>query len=167
MFVGEKQYFFAALKSPLHHRGGVRTCADRTALLTRKGLDCRCRIHVRDGNNFLRVRNAAEFVPTRFHLPDIGHVRHRATRAQVRKHHHLVAAPQDVRALRHEMDATENNVLRVDFRRLLRELQRIAAKICELHNLVALVVMAKNHDVFAEFGLCRGDSFIQRVIGHQ
>ena len=36
MFVGEKQYFFAALKSPLHHRRGVRTCADRAAVLARK-----------------------------------------------------------------------------------------------------------------------------------
>ena len=47
------------------------------------------------------------------HLTDVGHVGHGTAGIQVREHHLLMVARQDVRRLRHEMDAAEDDVVRV------------------------------------------------------
>ena len=64
---------------------------------------------------------------------------------------------QNVRCFRHEMNAAEYNKFPVfEFRRIARKFERIAIAVSELDDVVALIVMAKNDDLIAQF-------FLQRV----
>ena len=148
MFIGKKKNLLAARKSPAHHRRGVRAGAHRAAMLAGKRFNRRSRIHVRHGNNAVRVQHCRKLAPARFHLPDVRHIRHRTSGIQIRQHHHLVIAPQNIRAFGHEMHAAENDVPALRLGGLIRQLERIPAKIGELHHFIALIMVAQNHHVF-------------------
>ena len=69
-------------------------------------------------------------------------------------------APQNIRAFRHEVHAAEYDVAPRSLGRLIRQLQRITAKIGEFHNLVALVMMSQNHNIVAQARLCGGNALV-------
>src|ERR1700674_1632926 len=163
VLVGEEKNFLATFESPLHDRGGVGTGTNRATVLTGEGFDSRGRVHVSDGDD-LAIAERGEFAPAGFHLADVCHVRHGAPRVQIRQNHDLVFAAEDLCAFRHEMNTTENDITPFGFRGLKGELQRVAAEVGELDDFVSLIVMAQNHDVFAEAGFCGGDTVIQRVV---
>ena len=84
-------------------------------------------------------------------IADLGHVGHRAACFEVRQDHLLMRLAEDVGAFRHEVNAAEEDELGFGARRgLLRELVRIAAKIGELDDFVALVVVTENHQSIAQ-----------------
>ena len=110
----------------------------------------------------LEVQRLAELLPAGEDLGLVGHVGHRAAGGQVGQDHALVIAGQDVGALRHEVDAAEDDVVRLAAAgRLLGELERVAAEIGPLDDLVALVVVSEDHQPSAERGLGRGDATLQ------
>src|SRR5256885_1535736 len=109
MLVGQEQHLFSTLEGPAHHRCGIGTGAYGPAVLAGKRLDRRGRIHVRDRNNF-QIAQGGKLIPARFHLTDIGHIRHRAAGVKIRQNHDLLGSAQNIRAFRHEVHTTENNV---------------------------------------------------------
>jgi len=129
VLVGKEENFFALLEGPLHDPGGVRTGADRAALLTGKGFDGRGRVHVGNGDDLARIEKSREFTPAGFHLADVGHIGHRATGVQVRQNNHLVFAAKNVRALGHEVHAAEDDVACLGLRSLEGELEGVTAEI--------------------------------------
>ncbi len=76
----------------MRYGGGVRTGANRAALLAGEGLDRGGGIHVGDGNDLARIDERGELVPTGFHLADVGHIGHGTASVQVGQDDHLVRA---------------------------------------------------------------------------
>ena len=73
---------------------------------------------------------------------------------------------QDVGAFRHEVHAAENDVLGfLAAGGLLRKLQRIAAIVGELDDLVALVMVAQDHQARAERRLGARDALVEFLLG--
>ncbi len=80
---------------------------------------------------------------------------------EVGQQHLLVRRAEDVGALRHEVDAAEHDVIGlVTRRRRLRELERVADRVGELDDFVALVVMPEDHQARAQGGLGRRDPHV-------
>ncbi len=104
----------------------------------------------------------------------VGHVRHRAARAQVRQDHRdIVLAPgrrEDVGGFGHEMHAAEHDVLRPGLADLLGgelgELEAVAGEVGEADDLVLLIVMAEDDEVRAQLGLARGDGLAELLVAH-
>src|SRR5215469_7091681 len=134
-------------------------------MLAGEGLDGGSGVHVGDWNDLGGGDNASELPPAGFHLPNVGHVRHRTTGAAIRKNHNLPIAAEDIGAFGHEVNAAKYDVLALGFGGPLRKLEGIAAEVGELHNLVTLVVVAEDHGILAEFGLGRRDAIVERRIG--
>src|SRR6267142_2113173 len=166
VLVRQKEDSLTALKRPPHHRGGIGAGADRAAMLAGKGLDGGCGIHVGDGNQ-LEIAKPRKLLPTDFHLADIGQVRHGAAGIEVRKNYSLVRAAKYVRAFGHEMHAAKNDIAGVGLGGLKRKLQRVPAKISELHHLIALVMMAEHDHVFSETRFRGTYPRVQRIVRHQ
>ena len=98
--------------------------------------------------------HAAHFFPADFELIDRGHVGHRTAGREIGQHHLLVRRAENVRALRHEVDAAEHDVVGLVARGGgLRQLQRIADDVGKLDDFVALVMVAENDEARAERGL--------------
>src|SRR6267378_2568653 len=167
VFVGEEENFFAGLEGPLHDGGGVGTGADRAAILAGKGLDGRGRVHVGDGDDFPRIDERRELAPASFHLADVGHIGHRATGVEVGKNDGLVLAAENVRAFGHEVHATENDIAAFGLRSLEGEFEGVTAKIGELDDFVALVMMAQNHDIAVKTGFRSGDAIVEGIVRHE
>ena len=113
-------------------------------------------VHVGDGT--VRVGDAGvdEHVPRVLDLVDRRHVRHRAARGEVREDHLLVVGREDVRRLRHEVHAAEEDELGLGpGGGLARELERVARDVGELDDLVALVVVAEHEGPAAQRGAGR------------
>jgi hypothetical protein len=76
---------------------------------------------------------------------------------EVREDHRLAFGGQDVRGLRHEVDAAEHDRLGLRARpRRVRELERVAEEVGVLHDLVPLIEVAEDDDAVSE-RLARGD----------
>jgi hypothetical protein len=73
-------------------------------------------------------------------------------------------AAKDIRAFGHEVDAAEDDVAAQGLGSLEGEFQGITTEIGELDDLVALVMMAKDDDIFAESGFGGGDAIVKGVI---
>jgi hypothetical protein len=71
------------------------------------------------GHQPLRVDDRTELLPRLLDLVDVGHVRHRAARIEVREDDLLVVVGEHVGRLGHEVHAAEDDVL--GLRSLLRE----------------------------------------------
>ena len=174
MLVGKHQQLLAALPRPLHHCRRVGGRADNPAV----GADERfygCgRVDVGDRNDACttvldRVRadtHLRELAPGNFELVGGRHVRHGAAGGEVGQHDFLMRRAENVRALRHEVDATEDDELRGALARgRARQLQRVPGEIGELDDLVALIVMAQDDDPVTERPLCSGDPLVHFVVG--
>src|SRR5204862_3218567 len=69
---------------------------------------------------------------------------------------------ENVGTLRHKMNTTKDDVVCVGSRRrLLRELERIAAQIGVANNLVALIMMPEHYQFIAEFFFCLPYSLVE------
>ena len=98
-------------------------------------------------------------------LIDRRHVGHRAPGRQIRQEHGLVRRAEHVRALGHEVDAAEDDEVRVTAGRgVLRELQRVAGVVGEPDHLVALVVMPEDHEPIAECRFGGGDAQLHLLV---
>src|SRR5215472_1023761 len=136
-------------------------------MLARERLDGGSGVHVADGNNLAGVHDGGEFAPAGFDLADVGHIRHGAACVEVREHYDLVFAAENVRAFSHEMNAAEDDVAGIGFRGLEREFEGIAAKIGEFDDLIALVMVAEDDDVFAQAVFGGGNALIQGVVWYE
>ena len=65
------------------------------------------------------------------------------------------------------MNAAEHDVAGISFSSLKRELEGIAAKIGELDDLVALVVVTEDNDILAQTRFGSGDTVVQGVIRNE
>ena len=101
----------------------------------------------------------ADLVPRLLDLVDVGHVGHRAAGVEVGEDHPLVVGGEHVGRLGHEVHAAEHDVGGlVVVSREPGELERVADGIGPPDHLVALVVVAEDHEPVAELGLGRGDA---------
>ena len=164
MLIGEKEHLVAALEGPGQYRVGVGRGADRAAVASHERLQRGRRVHVGDRHHARDVRHLRQFVPRGVDIVGLRHIRHRAARSQIGQHHDLLRLRQDVRALGHEMHAAEDDEVGVAaLRRLLRQLERVAAEVGELDDVVALVVVAQNHQPLAQLGPRRANPLTQLV----
>src|SRR5207249_5122286 len=83
----------------------------------------------------------------------------------IRKEDGLFRAAQNVGALRHEVDAAEDEELRIGpLRAESRELERVAGNIGVLDHVVALVVVAEDREPSTKRFLGRADPVGQNVL---
>src|SRR6266481_4105663 len=167
MFVGEEQNSFADLEGPLHDFGGVGAGADGAAMLAREGFDSGSGVHVCDRDDRARIEERGEFAPAGFYLADVGHVGHGATGIEVGQNDGLMLTAKDVRAFGHEVHAAEDDIAAFGLGGLEGELEGVAPEIGEFYDFVALIVMAKNHCVFAQASFGGGDAVIQSIVRHE
>jgi hypothetical protein len=107
-----------------------------------------------------------EIVPAHLELLGVRHVGHRATCCEIRKNHLLMIGAEHVGALGHEMDAAENDEVRLRVSAdLAGELERVAGVVCELDHFVALIVMPENHEPGAERRPGAGNADIHLLVG--
>ena len=107
-----------------------------------------------------------ELAPGNLELVGGRHVRHGAAGGEVGQHDFLMRRAENVSALRHEVDATEDDELRGALARgRARQLQRVPGEIGELDDLVALIVMAQDDDAVTERPLGSGDPLVHFVVG--
>ncbi len=76
-------------------------------------------------------------------------------------------AAKNVRALGHEVDATEDDIAALGLRGLEGEFEGVTSEIGELDDFVALVVMAQDDDVLTQTGLRGGDAVVEGVVRHE
>ncbi len=166
VLVGEEQHLLPLLEGPLQGPLRVRRGADRAAVAAGEGLDVRGGVHVRDGHDLLGDAGLGQHVPALGDLLGGGHVGHRTARREVRQYDLLVVGGQDVRGLRHEVHAAEDDVLGLRTRRRVPgELERVAGHIRELDDLVALVVVPEDEDLLAQLLLGRAGALHQVRVG--
>ena len=97
------------------------------------------------------VGDGRQVFPAGFHLTAARHIRHRTARAHVGQNDDLLLGGQDVGGFRHEVDAAKNDVLRLRmFGGELGEFEAVSPKIGPLDDLVPLVVVAQDQQIFAE-----------------
>ncbi len=107
-------------------------------------------------------------LPALLDLVDVGHVGHGAAGVEVGEDDPLVGAGEHVGRLGHEVHAAEHDVGGlVVVRREAGELERVAAGVGPLDDLVALVVVAEDQEPVAELGLGRGDPAVELVGGRE
>ncbi len=160
MLVWQEENLLAPLPCPSEGRLGVAGRADDTATFTAERLDGRRRIDVGDRHDPGRP-HLLELLPTHLELVGRSHVGHRAAGGKVGQDDLLVGAAEHVSTLRHEVDTTEDDVLRIALRRgLLRQLERVAREVGELDDLVALVVVPQDQQPFCESRPSRSDPSI-------
>ena len=171
VLVGEEQDLGvgAALgEGPLERDVGVARGAHRAAVAAAEGLDVGRGVHV--GHRDDRVGDAGvdQGVPRVLDLGEPGHVGHRAAGGQVGQDHLLVVRGEDVGRLGHEVDAAEDDVLRLRARRRLPgQLERVAGDVGELDDLVALVVVTEHEDPIAQRGLGGPGALDQGRVGRR
>src|SRR5713226_2210750 len=98
---------------------------------------------------------------------DVGHIGHGATGVQVRQNDCLVLTAENVRAFGHKVHAAEDDVAAFGLGCLEGELEGVAAKISELDDFVALIVMSEDYDILPEAGFGDGDAVIQGIVRHE
>src|SRR6267378_3836137 len=167
VFVGKEENFFAGFEGPFHDGSRVGAGADRAAILASKGFDGRGRVHVGDGDDLPRIDERRESTPASFHLADVGHIGHGAAGIDVGKNNGLVLAAENVRAFGHEVHAAENDIAAFGLGGLEGELEGVTAKIGELEDFVAMVMMAQNHDIAVKAGLRGCDAIVQGIVRHE
>jgi hypothetical protein len=165
MLVGEEEDLLAALPRPLEGGRGVRRGAHHAAALAAERLDGRSGVDVGDRDDRAQT-HLLEIVPGELEVLGIGHIRHRTAGRQVRENDLLMVAAQHVGAFRHEMDAAEHDELGVRVAaHLPRELEGVAGVVGEPDHLVALVVMAEDHQPAAEPLFGGGEAGVHLLVG--
>ena len=175
MLVGEEENLLASGPTPFNDRSGIGRRAGNPAVLTAKGFKNCGGVHIdRRHDGLFHRQDAPQGFPALIDLLDRRHIRHGATGSHVRKNHRLLRTAQDIRGLRHKMDAAEHNIGSLGtLRSQLRQQQRIAAKISMLNDFVPLVVMPEDHDPITQDALrlgCSAEKFLVRkslVVGNR
>ena len=165
VLVGQKQDFLAAREGPIKGRARIGRGADQAAALAAKGLDRGGGVHIGQRQNRPIEPGGHQRIPAVLHLADLGHVGHRTPSIQVRQKYLLIAAPEDVGALGHEMDAAEDDILALGLSGDLRQLVGISSHVGEADHLIALVVMAEQNCAPTQLGPGCGNAVVHRVIG--
>ena len=112
-----------------------------------------------------RCERFGELAPALLDLVDGGHVCHRTTGGEVRQHDGLLCARENVCGLCHEVHAAEDEGLGLRvLLRGLREHERVANEVGILHDLVALVEVAKNLHAVTESFFGREDPPIELLV---
>ncbi len=104
-------------------------------------------------------------LPALLDLADLRHVGHGAAGVQIGEDHLLAVAREHVGALRHEMHAAEDDVLRIGFGRGFGKLVRIAGEVRKADHLVALIVVSKQDRRGAQRAACGRNALVIRVVG--
>ena len=104
-------------------------------------------------------------LPAFLDLADLRHVCHGAAGIQIGQDHLLSAAREHVGALRHEVHATKDDVLRIGFGGGFRKLVRIAGEIRKTDHLVALIVVSEEDGRGTERAACGRNALVIRVVG--
>jgi hypothetical protein len=111
VLVGKEENLLATLERPGGNRAGVGRGAHDAAVRAAESLEIGSRIDVGHRRDFLLgVQDLAEFTPAAFDLGQVGHVRHRAARCQVRQDRRLLRLRHDVGDFGHEMHTAEHDV---------------------------------------------------------
>ncbi len=130
---------------------GVARGAHDAVVTAHEALDVGAGVHVGHRHDAVGDAGGRERVPGVLHLRQPGHVGHRAARGEVGEHDLLVVGGEDVGRLRHEVDAAEDDELRLGTRSgVARELEGVTRDVGELDHLVALVVVAQHEHAVAE-----------------
>ncbi len=103
-------------------------------------------------------------LPGVFHLGDFSHVGHRAARIEVGQDAELSGARQNIRALRHEVNAAEHDETGLRPCRRLRQLVAVAAEIGKADHLIALIMMSENDHIVAKFLLGGRNAVVHGVV---
>ena len=111
-----------------------------------------------------QVPRVQQRLPALLHLADLRHIRHRAAGIQIRQDHLLAFARQHVGALRHEMHAAKEDVVRVRLRRRFRQFVAVAGEIREADHFVALVVVPQQDRRLAQRAPRHSNALIHAVI---
>ena len=162
MLVWEEQHTLPVLQSPFHGDGRVGRRADGAVVLADEALQVRRRVDVGHWHHSIGKPERLELLPATANLEQVRHVRHAAACSEVRQDDALVR--QNVGALRHEMDAAENDRLGFGPRAGLNaQLVAVAPKVGMLDNLVPLVMVAKDDQARTQFGFRRLDALTKFV----
>ena len=147
---------------------GVRRRADRAAVPADERLQRRGRVHVGDGHHPVDRGDRRDLLPRFFDLVDVGHVGHRAAGVEVGEDHPLVVAGEHVGRFGHEVHTAEHDVGGlVVVRREAGQLERVADLVGPADHLVALVVVAEDHEPIPECELGRRDPRDELVRGRE
>ena len=170
VLVGQEQDLRVRLlvEPPLQGDVGVARRTDRAAVAAAERLDVGRGVHVGDGDDVLRDPGIGQGVPAVLDLREPGHVGHRAAGREVGQHDDLVGRGQDVGRLGHEVDAAEDDELRLGpTGRIAGQLERVAGDVGELDDLVALVVVSQDEHPLAERRFRRPGALDQVGIGRR
>src|ERR1700728_812574 len=83
MLVGEKEDALPALKCPFEGSASVGRGAYQASAFAAEGFDGGCRVHVGQGNQFIREAEFFERLPGGFDLRYFGHVGHGAASVEI------------------------------------------------------------------------------------
>ena len=123
-------------------------------------------VHVGDRHQLLDVGDRGQGVPRLFDRVDVGHVGHGATGVEVGEDHLLVVGGEDVGRLGHEVHTAEHDVVGgAVVGRQPGQPEGVAPGVGPAHDLVALVVVAEDHQPRPERRLGRRDPCGQGVVG--
>ena len=164
MLVGKEEDALVTCESPFKGGAGVGRGADETAIFAAESLDGGGGVHVSDRHDFAGEALAIERIPAVFHLGDFGHIGHRASGVEIGQDYLLAVVAEHVGAFGHEVDAAENDVLRICLRGDFGELVAVAGEVGEADDLVALVVVAEQDGGRAQFGARGCDSLVHGVV---
>ena len=154
VFVGQEQHRIPAVERPLEGVGGVRRRADEATLLGTERLQIGVGVHVRDRDHLPIAGGVVDPLPGRVDLQRLRHPRHRTRRLHRREEDGLVVVGDDVGALGHERHPREHDVVRRGVRSALREFVGVADEVGVVDDLAALVVVAEDDHVVAQFLAC-------------
>jgi len=173
MLIGEKENALAALESPFKGGAGVGTGADQAAAFAAEGFDGGGGVHVGERDQAIGQADLFESFPGGFYLGDFGHVGHGAAGVQVGQDHLLdgvalgVLAAEQIGAFSHKMHAAEDDVFGFSLGGDFGELVAVAGCIGKANDFIALVVVAEQEHVCAEFLTGRCDAVVHGVIGQR
>ena len=173
MLIGQHQQLLAVLPRPLHHGRGIRRGADDPAVFADERFDGGGRIDVGDRDEAGAVlldrvcpdAHLAKLAPAHVELIRRGHVGHGTSGREIRQDDFLMGSAKNVCALGHEVDAAEDDELRLPAACSgARQLQGIADVVGKLDDLVALIMVSEDHHAVAERLLRGRDSLIHLVV---
>ena len=115
--------------------------------------------------NIIGNARAHQLLPAVFDLRNFRHVGHGASGIEIWKDDNLAGAGEYIGALGHEMHAAKNNVFAGGPGGLLRQLVRVSAKVGEANHFVALIMVAEDDGIAAQYFSGGTNAIVQRVVG--
>ena len=162
VLIREKEDFFAPPERPIKSRRRIGRGADRARVPAAEGFQFHVRVHVSKRHGPPRSDRLLDLLPGALDVGDGGHLGHGAAGAEVGKEHGLVRPGQHRGGLGHEMDAAEDDVTGLGLGRgLLAQAEGIAAKVAQVHDGLALIVVGEDEELGAEPALVLADSLLK------